>query len=147
VTPVRQHSGFTLLEVMLAVFILGFGLLALHAVQLKIYALAQDGEYQSLVAQEAVNLAESWRAQLALSPREEGLTQSQAAALLASAKRRLAGAMPQAQAIEVTLCPAPATYPPAASGALSCSGAAPLTVNISWRIRGRTGTYRFPISP
>lgn len=131
---------------MVAVFVLGFGLLALNAVQLRIYVLAQDGEYQSIAAQEAASLAESWRA-LALNRREEGLTESQASTLLDSAKRRLAGAMPQAQAIEVALCPSPATHPPAASGSITCNTAAPLTATISWRIRNRTSSYQFPISP
>jgi type IV pilus assembly protein PilV len=62
VTAARNIAGFTLLEVMIAMFVLGFGLLALEMVQLKTYAAARESELQSIVALHTESLAEAMRA-------------------------------------------------------------------------------------
>lgn len=61
-TAARNIAGFTLLEVMVAIFVLGFGLLALEMVQLKTYAAARESELQSIIALNAESLAEAMRA-------------------------------------------------------------------------------------
>lgn len=60
--PAKPAAGFTLLEVMITIFVLAFGLLALGAIQLKTYTALRDAEYQSIAALYAGNLAEAMRA-------------------------------------------------------------------------------------
>lgn len=63
--PARPHKhsgGFTLLEVLIALFVLGFGLLALAALQIRTYSATRDAEYQSIAALHAEGLAEAMRA-------------------------------------------------------------------------------------
>ncbi|WP_240674219.1 type IV pilus modification protein PilV [Crenobacter cavernae] len=45
-----MQRGFTLLEVLIALFVLDFGLLALAAVQLRTYSTTREAEYQSIAA-------------------------------------------------------------------------------------------------
>ncbi|WP_181880993.1 type IV pilus modification protein PilV [Crenobacter cavernae] len=60
--PFSVQRGFTLLEVLVALFVLGFGLLALAAVQLRTYSTTREAEYQSIAALHAEGLAEAMRA-------------------------------------------------------------------------------------
>ncbi|KZE33580.1 type IV pilus modification protein PilV [Crenobacter luteus] len=66
----RHASGFTLLEVLIALFVLGFGLLALAALQIRTYSATRDAEYQSIAALHAEGLAEAMRA----NPKRTGVT-------------------------------------------------------------------------
>ena len=54
----KKQQGSTLLEVLVSVFILGFGLLALVSMQLKTVGTAREAENQTIVAQAADALVE-----------------------------------------------------------------------------------------
>ena len=54
-----QQQGSTLLEVLVSVFVLGFGLLALVSMQLKTVMTTREAENQTIVAQAADTLIES----------------------------------------------------------------------------------------
>lgn len=61
--PVRQQqSGMTLLEVMVAVLILGFGMLSLGVLQAKSIAMVQSSVYRSVAADLGNDLADRIRA-------------------------------------------------------------------------------------
>ena len=54
----QTHAGFTLIEVMVAIFVLAFGVLALMVAQLRSVSSVQEAENQTVVAQAAQTLME-----------------------------------------------------------------------------------------
>ena len=55
----QKQQGSTLLEVLVSVFVLGFGLLALVSMQMKTVMTTREAENQTIVAQAADSLIES----------------------------------------------------------------------------------------
>jgi type IV pilus assembly protein PilV len=60
--PVEQHGGFTLIEVLIAVFVLSFGVISVAALQLTANHIAQQSGYQSAASRLATELADMMRA-------------------------------------------------------------------------------------
>jgi len=117
-------KGFTLLEVMVAMFVLGFGLLALELVQLKTYTAAREAEYQTVVALHAESLAEAIRA----NPKH-------VADELAQFKTSLAAAFPHPSDVAATICPSSDLGQPLQLNNLHCEGSGPLAIKVAWRIK------------
>lgn len=61
-TSISGHAGFTLIEVLIAVFVLTFGVISVAAMQLTALRLAQQTTYQSTAVQLASELADIMRA-------------------------------------------------------------------------------------
>lgn len=164
VTSARNSAGFTLLEVMLAMFILAVGLLALALVQLKTYAVTRETEYRSIVALHAESLAEAMRAnpqriagqwswrhyyqaqpgtptyQCAAAstgePSPPPCNQAQQARYeLYQFKAGLASAFADTAEVAATICPSNDLSQPAQFNDLHCDASGPLAIKVAWRLK------------
>jgi len=63
--PVNQESGFTLLEILVAIVVLSIGLLGLAAIQVNSLNNNQTAYFRSIASQQAYDMADRMRANLA----------------------------------------------------------------------------------
>lgn len=134
------QRGFTLVEVLAAIFILALAASGVAAMQLHALRTAQHSAYQSAALQLAIELGELLRADVHLIPDQFEYkaiaTQSVTCALadcdLAAWKQRLAEALPRARVVVCT------DNAPVLNDTLrwACSGAGgPILIKISWASR------------
>jgi type IV pilus assembly protein PilV len=140
--PYLSQRGFTLVEVLAAIFILALAASGVAAMQLHALRTAQHSAYQSAALQLAIELAEMLRADIQPAPEqfeyESIATQPVACARtdcdLAAWKQRLADALPRARVVVCT------DSAPVRNETLrwSCNGAGgPLLIKIGWASRER----------